>query len=179
MKVVFLDIDGVLNNDESWRIRQEYIDKYHKPCSSIDELTVKRLSEIVNATKSKVVLSSYRRSDWKDGIENIKIWQSKELQKLFDKYNIEILGITPCIPRTNDPNEKYTSWREYEINYYLDTHPEIDIFCVIDDEIKDLHTLEDYLVKTDTRYGLVDEDVPKAIEILTCKKLHRSNRNGY
>lgn len=173
MKVIFLDIDGVLNNHESWKRRKEYYDKYKISISSIDEELVKRLSEIIKITGAKVVLSSYWRWDWKDGISNIKLEESKYLQKLFNKYNIEIVGITPCLPKSNNPNEKYTSWRENEIKYYLVNYPEIESFCIIDDELFDLKSLERYLVKTNTEEGLQEEHIEEVVRILTQKILFR------
>ena len=88
------------------------------------------------------------------------------LQKLFDKYEIDVIGITPCIQKKHN-NKEYNSWREAEIKYYLSTHPEIDEFCVIDDESFDLQTLTDYLIKVDD--GLTINDCKKAIQLLKRK----------
>lgn len=166
MKVIFLDVDGVLNSNEVFKKRYEYFQKHNVLLSVFDEALVERLSEIVSATGAKVVLSSGCRSDWKNGVDNLELERSKELQELFNKYGIEVVGITPCIPRTYQQDEKYTSWRENEIKYYLDTHPDIECFCVIDDESFDLQSLEEYLVKTSKQYGLQEEHVEKAIKLL-------------
>ena len=170
MKVIFLDIDGVLNNYNSWRKRKEYYDTYKIIISSIDEECVRRLSEIVRITGAKIVLSSSWRGDWANGVNNLKLEESKQLQKLFDKYNIEIVGITPCLPKSNNPNERYTSWRENEIKYYLETHLEIDNYCVIDDEDFDLKSLQENLIKINSEYGIEDKHVEKAIQILNQKQ---------
>lgn len=178
MNVIFLDIDGVLRNEQSSRRRWEYHQKYNVFISDIDEECVKRLSKIVRATSAKVVLSSSWRGDWAKGINNLELEQSKQLQSLFDKYNIEVIGITLCIPRTYAANEKYTSWRENEIKYYLNTHPEVRNFCVIDDELFDLQTLQDFLILTDDKYGLQDEDIEKAVNILKARKLVKNMKEG-
>ena len=175
MLVLFLDIDGVINSEESYRVREEYYQKYNEWISPLDEEVVKRIAKIVSLTGTKVVLSSTRRFDWKDGKENLEIAESKYLQSLFDKYNIEIIGITPKIAKSNDAHEEYTSWREFEINAYLDSHPEITGFCIIDDEKTDLHSLEDNLVKINSKYGLTDESVEQAIQILMAQKKERHN----
>lgn len=174
MLVLFLDIDGVINSEESYRVREEYHQKYNKWISPLDEEVIKRIAKIVSITGAKVVLSSTRRFDWKDGKENLEIDESKYLQSLFDKYGIEIIGITPKIAKSNDPKENYTSWREYEINSYLNTHPEIEGFCIIDDEKTDLHSLEGNLIKINPNYGLTDEGVEQAIQILITQKKERS-----
>ena len=103
MKVVFLDIDGVLNNDESFKKKYEYFQKYHSIISEIDEETVKRLARIVKTTSAKVVLTSSWRSDWKNGVDHLTTEKARQLQELFWKNGIEIIGITTCLPRTNDP----------------------------------------------------------------------------
>lgn len=149
--------------------------KQKKYILDIDEEKVKLLSYICRVTGAKVVLSSSWRSDWKNGKENLKLKPSILLQELFDKYDIDIIGITPQIPRSNDIDEKYHSWRENEIKDYLSKHREIESFCVIDDEEFDLQTLKDYLVKTKFRDvknnmgGLNEGHVKQAIKIL--KKL--------
>lgn len=175
MLVLFLDIDGVINSEESYRVREEYHQKHNEWISPLDEEVVKRIAKIVSITGAKVVLSSTRRFDWKDGSENLEVDESKYLQSLFDKYDIEIIGITPKIAKSDDEHEEYTSWREYEIISYLDTHPEIEGFCIIDDEKTDLHSLEDNLVKINSKCGLTDESVEQAIQILMTQKKERFN----
>ena len=171
MKVIFLDIEGVLTNYASAERRYEVFQNYNIIISEIDESTVRRLAKIVCATGAKVVLTSSLRGDWARGIENIQLDSSKQLQRLFDKYNIEVVGVTPYIPKSN---EDASSWREHEINYYLNKHKEIEGFCIIDDEIHFLHSLDEYVVKVDSDYGLQDEHVDQAIKILETKsKLYR------
>lgn len=46
---------------------------------------------------------------------------------------------------------------------------------MIDDEIFDLQSLKDYLVLTDSEYGLQDEHIEKAIKILTKRKIYSEN----
>lgn len=171
MQIIFLDIDGVLNNEESCQKRNEYYEKHKLFTSNIDEKTIKRLSEIVKNTGAKVVLSSSRRFDWKDGTDNIKLKNSKQLQQLFNKYDIEVIGITPNISKLNPCHREYNSWRETEIKLYLNQHPEIDNFCIIDDENFDLLTLKDNLIKTNGQYGLQDEHIEEAIKLLKKEKI--------
>ena len=166
MKIIFLDIDGVLTNESSLQKKYEYRLRHNEYISEIDKQCIKRLSVIVQMTGAKIVLSSSWRNDWKNGIEQLKFEKSKWLQYLFDQYHIEIIGITPMIPRTEKQNEKYHSWRENEIMYYLKNHNDIKSFCVIDDEIFDLFTLKHYLVKTNRKYGLQESHIKEAFKIL-------------
>lgn len=166
MDIIFLDVDGVLNSNKSFKKRYYNWKKNKIWIPRLDEENIKLLAKIIEETKAKIVLSSSWRGDFRNGIHNIKIEDSKELLKLFNKYYIEIVGVTPTLPRTNDKDEIYTSWRENEIRYYLNTHTNINNFCVIDDERFDLETFKDYLVQTNKKEGLQERDVEKAIKIL-------------
>lgn len=42
--------------------------------------------------------------------------------------------------------------REFEIQMYLDSHPEIENFLIFDDDL-DMGELRDHLIKTDTTVG--------------------------
>lgn len=185
MKIIFLDIDGVLNCDQSC-LDYVYIKKNNLPLNMyyqihekdnkvfpmpIEEEKVQILGEIVKLTGAKVVLTSSHRADWKDGKEKLQFSKSKALLYLFEKYNIDVVGITPYI------NNRLISPREDEINAYLNEHKEIESFCVIDDDDFDLISLKDFLVKT-TRYkneidegGLQKRHVDEAIKILGKKKV--------
>lgn len=165
MKVIFLDLDGVLNCDQTF-LDYIYIKKNDLPLNMyyqihengsngfalpIDEEKVQILGEIVKLTDAKVVLSSSHRADWKDGKEKLQFSKSKALLYLFEKYNIEVIGITPYI--TNG----LVGSRQDEIKTYLNQHTEVESFCVIDDDDFDLHSLKDFLVKTTRHKNEIDE----------------------
>ena len=179
MTIIFLDIEGVLTNYASAKRKWEFYQQHNTIISEIDEDSVRRLSEIVNATESKIVLTSTLRGDWANRVDNLQSEQSKQIQELFDKFHIEVVGVTPCIPKSTDSGEANLSWREYEIKHYLNTHSDIETFCIIDDEIWFLHSLKEHLVKTDREYGLQDEHVEKAIRILKQKVMQKERRKAY
>lgn len=79
MKIIFLDIDGVLTNIESYKKQYEHYKREKTRISVIDEGTIKRLSKIVNETEVKIVLSSSWRGEWKDGKEKLQLKQPKLL----------------------------------------------------------------------------------------------------
>lgn len=183
MRVIFLDLDGVLNCE------QTFLDYFYKKENNlllsmyyqihekgkngfplpIDEEKVQILGEIVRLTDAKIVLSSSHRADWKDGKEKLQFSKSKALLYLFDKYNIDVIDITPYI------GNSLVSHREDEIKAYLNLHKEIESFCILDDDDFDLQSLKDFLVKTTMNKNEFDEGglqkrhINEAVKIL-CKK---------
>lgn len=177
MKVIFLDIDGVLNgynfwNLIGWRIvclfhiewLREWYRKISDPCG-VHESKVKRLAKIVHSTNAKIVMSSsWRSAFWYIPYEE-KTWNLKKLADLFIKYNIEVIDITPRSPRNR---------RDDEIISWLSKHEdEVDKFVILDDEKFDLECFADKeLVQTLTvkkltkTTGLKREHVKQAIKIL-------------
>ena len=111
MKVIFLDLDGVLNCEQTfldyiykkennlplsmyYQIQEKGKNGFFLP---IDERKVQILAEIVKLTDAKIVLSSSHRADWKNGKEKLQFSKSKALLYLFEKYSIDVIGITPYI----------------------------------------------------------------------------------
>lgn len=164
MKVVFLDIDGVLATD----------------CTDFrffDSSCLRRLKHIVEATDASIVLSS----TWRRGrtIENIRGLFSRD----GDDYGCwvanpvefpvhRIIGKTHYFfQENNDRKERGLSWgRGYEIEFWLEQAAEcrgdIESYLILDDDSADLQTHGEHLLRTDSRKGLLDEDIPKAIKIL-------------
>ncbi len=180
MKVIFLDFDGVLNCEEFFKEvynnkngKYDELKKYS--FKIVDERKIIILSEIVKITGAKVVISSSWRWDWKDGIDNLEFEASKYIQSLFDKYDIDIIGITPKVAGGNGKRSS-NSWRENEIKEYLSTHEDIESFCVIDDDIEDLETLRNYLITTSFNKtenddgGLQESHINEAVKILNRKR---------
>lgn len=160
MKVIFLDIDGVLNVYNNTKDRFGFT--FHKPFED-------NLRWIIEETGAKIVISS----TWKiDGIEYLKdMWYERGLPG-------DIIGITP---NEVDVVEKGTCDfydqvdRGYEIQQWLDEHS-VDSFCIIDDIDDMLPLHKNNFVKTSNNndhidsigngYGLTKKCSEKIIEIL-------------
>ena len=142
MKVIFLDIDGVLNCKKTANPRKlPYV---------VDRRLLARLKQLLERTGAKVVLSSTWRYD-PAGLFSAKHW------------GILFIGITPDMPKRP---------RRDEIRAWLKKHPKVTRFAVIDDEDDELDELPlfqpsaatgltDKIVRGVVKYldGKTDEDM--------------------
>ncbi len=174
MKIIFLDIDGVLNTSETFIKRKEKYNQTGILDIEIDEFRVEYLKQIIDKTGAKIVLSSSWRLFFNKENDRIIPRNKKglELYNLFNKYDIEIYDIT-----TKDNYLK----REEQINMWLNDN-DVDSFAVIDDESSDLQSfIGKELIKTsftkdgeilmnmDDCLGLCEEHIQEAINILNSK----------
>ena len=174
MNVIFIDIDGVL---KPYHFFVKNIDKEF----CMDESRVALLKKICDITNSYVVLSS----SWKEGFEEDFTPISKSafyLLEIFKKYEIPIIGRTPSARKYRYHGSFYDIWKEYEILKYLSRHPEVEHFCIIDDEDDDLQMLKDYVVLTkdiqekEEQEGLTEEYIDSIVKVLQKPRI-RKNRN--
>lgn len=159
MKVIFLDIDGVLNCDTS---KSYCHDDVCGIIVGIDSDKVKRLAEIVNATGAQIILSSDWKIGWNKYYTGRKPSHVKYLDNhLYKKGKLIIKNKTPDIGK---------GWnRGEEILSYLKAHPDIDNYVILDDTFFDdfiIKEIEEHLILTDYKVGLTDENVQSAIKIL-------------
>lgn len=156
MKVIFLDIDGVLNSDEYFdKIKNLDIEGIK---SEVDIEKIKLLKRAVTETGSKVVLTSswrYTRN-------------AQKLKELLSNYNINV-DSTPFMQNK----------RGLEIKKYLSEHQNIEDYVIVDDEIFDSYDedLMKKLVKISNGNGrnfgegLLPKDVDEIIKRLGRNKL--------
>ena len=156
MKVIFLDVDGVLNNMYSKSRCQGY--------TGIDIDKVERLKEIVDATGAKIVLSSTWRLGYnKDGHRLKK--HGDYLKRKFDKVGVVLYSVTPDLGKNG-----YYRGREIK-QWIMDCGEEIERFVIIDDEMYDFNEqrlIENWLATSyySTFGGLQPDHVQKAIDYL-------------
>ena len=161
-KIIFLDIDGVLNVIEQGY--DEYGPIFHEHFQD-------NLKYIIEKTEAKIVISSSWRSDGIDKL--INMWKHRNIAG-------EIIDITPqCYDIVNFGKfEFYDEVRRGdEIQYWIENNIEyIHSYCIIDDDNDFLETQIENLVRTsnnfhhkdciDIGYGLTMECARKAIDIL-------------
>lgn len=148
MKVIFLDIDGVLNNLETK-------DRITPMVIGIEDPKVKLLLKIVSETNSEIVLISTWGIHWKAEEENV---HKKYLNEKMQKFGLNI------IDSIDSPNFQ----RSRSIKDYVCANG-IKSFVIIDDQyFADYITegLGNHLVRTNIQKGLTEDNVKQALTIL-------------
>lgn len=151
MKIIFLDIDGVLNS-ANWMLREQESgrDPQWSLFNNFDLEAIAVLNEVVEKTQAKVVISS----SWRI------IHPLEHIVALLKKHDFkgEVIGKTPS--RTEIHHK-----RGNEIQEWLDAHPEAQQFVIIDDD-SDMEHLMPKLVQTTWQDGLKAHHTPKILEQL-------------
>lgn len=145
-KVIFLDVDGVLNCNKTTR-------KTTSGYTFVGNRQVKNLRHIINSTQAKVVLSSDWRYDRDDSRYN---GDYLELEAELMRYGIQLYGFTPELPSAH---------RGTEIAQWLAEHTEVSNFVILDDRT-DIEPNKDHWVQTTMSCGLGVAEANQAIEIL-------------
>lgn len=158
MKVIFLDIDGVLNHEThyTWLMETDEptpLQRVH-PYSEFNPESCKILNRIIDETNAKIVLSSTWRLDGIPYMNNI-FKHVGIFHKLYD--------VTPSLAYKYDT----TLCRGKEIDEWLSKHPEVTKYVILDDDTDmEEHQLP-FFIKTDPyKDGLNNEVANKVIEIL-------------
>lgn len=161
MKIVFLDIDGVLNSTFS---KACFYDPEHQnTVLGIDSPRVRFLNTIVKASGAKIVLVS----DWKEGFEIGAYKQTKKhaqyLSNKLRKYNLKIYDKTYTDIKITQRGVNIIRW--------LEKHPEVDNYIILDDSFFKYENFGDpainqHFIKTESDTGLTEEYIPYAIEMI-------------
>lgn len=160
MKIIFLDIDGVLNNKDTYTTSRE------RKISAAQELEglsfediierfmiephlVEHLNKIVEQTRAKIVVSS----TWRKGRSIEQLQSALE----YHGFKGEVISKTPTLE----------TYRGTEIQKWLDENAELNVinFIIIDDDSDMLH-LSDKLVQCRFVDGLTHREVESSIEAL-------------
>ena len=183
MKIIFLDIDGVLNHQNWFSRRHKEVDQNdvvsHYPFYEFDPESVEQLNRIIDETGAKVVVSS----TWRLGRT------ITQLQEILDRVGFigEIVGITPhlscklpyedkggyTIPRgceidwwlKNEGGFQRINWSTEEQQKYIDKSI-VKNYIIIDDDSDILYNQREHFIHTSFMSGLTNELTNKAISIL-------------
>ncbi len=137
MKVLFLDIDGVLNNFH----QRNFGTTFSKPaCDNLSDILAK-------VPDLKIVISSAWRT-----------WGLKYMQDTLKQNGIDgsrAVGVTG----------KENGCRGYQIQCWLDRNPGVTHMAIVDDE-SDMDKLMNKLVKTNSFVGLTATDADRIVDML-------------
>ena len=160
MNYIFLDIDGVMNNQTDWlnkaKNNLEEFQGHRMFCDKAWEL----LSNVCATTNARVVLSS----SWRLGLTSTKEGfisrhsddhSSGKLLTYFKKYHIELVGLTPSYY-----DNRGTQITTYVENYLKPT----DNWVVLDDEDSDMYGIpKEKIIKTEFETGLLPEHCERIV----------------
>lgn len=178
MKVIFLDFDGVLNshqsfnfwrknhNTDDWEGRlylewkgtlKEYL------AQEFDPIALNNVDELVNefADLKVVVSSTWRLGETVESLQKI-LAPAKAL-------SAAVIDVTPRFP--GKP-------RGEEIQAWLNEHPEVTNYVIIDDDSDMLDSQKDHFVHTSTLHGFQYGDKLWAMDILGGKHYFGKNEYG-
>ena len=190
MKVIFLDIDGVLNTDSHAKELYKLVEagkmteaNFYATWDLPYDETALPLKHIVLQTGAKIVLSS----SWRALPAEVE-----RLSKKLKEYGLDIWDKTPYGVSIEDlakagfdyknafdinlleelNNAKETHDRGAEIAVWLYKHPEVESFVILDDDIEGIQPYyTEQHIRTDFYgSGLTMDLANKAINILKCKE---------
>jgi hypothetical protein len=149
MKVIFLDIDGVLNSEDyaNYRYRGKHIDLDE----FFDERPIILLNNIIEETGAEIVLSS----SWRASSEEVLERMTKQ------GFKYSIFDITPYLESRHRGSE-IQAW----IDKWEKTHEPLESYVILDDDNDMLEDQENNFVQCDFWHGLTSKETYKAISIL-------------
>lgn len=161
-RVIFLDIDGVLNSS-FWNAGHQ---KEISAGMLIDLEKIRLLGKLVRNTKAEIILHSGWKF-WFDPDLKPLCKEAAYLQRQMQREGLMIAGTTPDHSTEEIRiSKKFSLVKAGEILAWLDEHKEVDQWIVLDD--LDLHDprIEIHQLRTDPDTGLTEEDVQRAEAVL-------------
>ena len=166
--IMYLDFDGVITpsdyimemhkklvGDEKSDEGLHYRNFNQRYCFSYN--AVKFLNDLYDKCPYVIVMTTTRRFE-----HSVKEW----------RFIFKMNGIKPDII---DRTKFIKAWREEEIVEYQKRNTVFSIskipYIIVDDDSFDLKSLEDKLLLVNTKTGLVDKDMEKAVKILKAQGL--------
>ena len=165
MKVIFLDVDGVLNSERSFlagaaRGKQYEIDQPYDPywmkitMCTIDHVACDLINRICRKTDAKIVVSSTHRKHFADNDK--KLGAMKEYFNNLGVDGKNIIGWT----------ESLHTIRGIEIKEWLGRHPDVTDYVILDDSSDMLPEQMPFFVLCDGKFGVSSENYFQMMKLL-------------
>ncbi|MBD0259514.1 MAG: hypothetical protein ICV83_27660 [Cytophagales bacterium] len=163
MKVIFLDLDGVIVTNhylsrleqkmQPWRDAAGYAHFCPRCLANVEELVAR--------SGASVVLSS----TWRFFLEDLA-----GVRRFFRSRNIRfaIHDVTPLVDYYPGKPSRNAD-RGREIAAWLEAHPEVTRYCILDDDPRILPEQRPYWVRTTFHYGFTRARLEKALRILAAE----------
>jgi hypothetical protein len=153
MKILFLDIDGVLNSKVFYEANSQEIrgesSLFWRSVAELDPEACALVNQLCEEEDLKIVISS----TWR------KLHKVHEIEAMFHKRGLfaEVIGITPDL-RGN--------WRGKEVDLFIKEHPELQIekYVIVDDN-SDFDAGKPF-VRTEWSIGIQPENIDQIKEVL-------------
>ena len=153
MKVIFLDFDGVITIPPKWYLKADKI---------------KFIKRIVDETAAKIVVSSSWRMQTVEETRKSMVYKEKRCPRNKMLYWLidNLYDVTPWVGLGNG--------RGGEIQQYLNDHPEIDNYVIIDDDGDMWDSQLYHFVQTNYEDGITETEAIRAIKVLNKKFFQNS-----
>jgi len=149
IKILFLDIDGVLNSSYGKHTKVP-----EHGCLGVETRLKTRFKKILKQTDVKIVLcSTWRLHDYL--IEHL----TSELE-WEDRYS----GKTDIWPWWGKEKCPYEDERQWEVEKWIDDHPEIEKWICLDDSVYPVNRPNGKKINVDTRFGLSEKQTKEIIQ---------------
>ena len=160
--VVFLDIDGVLNHVRLYRWMR---DRAGPPAEWLDPACIARVNTLCKRTGAKLVISSAWRTYEIPGTTE-RGWRGAAEVLRARGLTAEVIDGTPVLESPAPGSALVVAAGRWpEIRAWLDAHPEVDRWVVLDDMLLP-EVPPGRHVRTDIEVGLTNADVERAVECL-------------
>lgn len=152
MKIIFLDVDGVIKPYNS-----------ETPLMGLNSTCTKNLKELLEKTGAKIVLST----SWRENKVDLDF-----LIHQLSKYNInqdDIVGSTPILWELQYGMNKWEGSRGHEIESFIKSNLiDIEKFVILDDDpspaLKDWTELNGLFIQTEMSVGFDENKIKQAID---------------
>jgi hypothetical protein len=156
-RALFLDIDGVLNSTD-WTIvewKKRLLSGIKKPITNeCDPIAVSHLNSLIQLSRPQIVITSTWRKYY--SIQQIVGY----LKTLGFKHSGAVVGATPIVPGFI---------RGAEIDQYLQEHPEIKHYCILDDDSDMLPSQKRHFVQVLGDVGLTHKNILQCLSVFDRK----------
>jgi len=163
LRVLFLDIDGVLNSSAYLKANPDSFDRSgpNAYLSMFDPVACARLQVVLTVTGAKIVISSsWRHVHTIDEIRGYLAAKGITAEVI----DFTPIGYNPDLPGDDSFGTSMTC-RGHEIAAWVDAHPELEAYAVVDDN-SDMDGVRERFVQTTWERGLKIEHARRLVRVL-------------